>query len=121
MDVEYLCSDFSVRLESFLSVLRPNVSKNGKERLAVVTSGGTVVHLDGLGVRFIDNFSTGKRGSCIVENLLRMGYFVINLARKNSHLPFLGKVIGYNFDMGILDGFSVSNDGRIVCKSHMCS
>ncbi|AFZ79263.1 hypothetical protein BEWA_021100 [Theileria equi strain WA] len=43
-----------------------------------------------------------------------MGYFVIHLSRKNSHLPFLGKIVDYEHGMSVMDRLSVSKDGVIV-------
>ena len=40
-------------------------------------------------MRFIDNFSRGKRGSSSAEYFLRLGYAVIFLHRKNTLQPFL--------------------------------
>jgi phosphopantothenate-cysteine ligase len=36
-------------------------------RVAIVTSGGTIVPLERRMVRFVDNFSTGTRGAACAE------------------------------------------------------
>ena len=64
----------------------------------VVTSGGTLVPLEKNMVRFIDNFSTGSRGSKSAEWFLAHGYAVVFMHRTGSIRPFhqleelLGKV-----------------------------
>mmetsp|Transcript_25405 Transcript_25405/g.66484 ORF Transcript_25405/g.66484 Transcript_25405/m.66484 type:complete len:339 (-) Transcript_25405:301-1317(-) len=56
--------------------------------LVLVTSGGTTIPLEKNMVRFVDNFSTGTRGSCSAEAFLDQGYAVIFLHRSNSLRPF---------------------------------
>ena len=56
--------------------------------IALVTSGGTTVPLESRTVRFIDNFSSGSRGSASAEYFLRSGYAVLYLYRHNSLRPF---------------------------------
>ncbi|EDV27823.1 uncharacterized protein TRIADDRAFT_21703, partial [Trichoplax adhaerens] len=51
-------------------------------------SGGTSVPLERNTVRFIENFSSGKRGSASAEYFIRCGYIVIFLFRKSSLQPF---------------------------------
>ena len=58
------------------------------QRFACVTSGGTTVPLERNTVRFIDNFSTGNRGAALCEELLRSGYAVIFVHRRDSAFPF---------------------------------
>lgn len=55
----------------------------------LLSSGGTTSPIDP--VRFIDNFSTGKRGSLSAEVFLLNDYHVYFLYRKGSLLPFIGK------------------------------
>jgi phosphopantothenate-cysteine ligase len=57
-------------------------------RIALVTSGGTIIPLEKNMVRFIDNFSVGNRGAASVEYFIRKGYAVIFLYRKRSRMPF---------------------------------
>ncbi|EDO08188.2 putative DNA / pantothenate metabolism flavoprotein [Babesia bovis T2Bo] len=82
-------------------------------KVAVVTSGGTCVPLDGFGVRTMDNFSTGRRGSRIAEELLRRGYYVIFIYRTGSHLPFLRAISECGGALGLLDAMHLDDDGQI--------
>lgn len=69
------------------------VESNARQnrRIAIVTSGGTAVALEQNSVRFLDNFSTGSRGSACAEQLLSPpedNYAVIFLCRSTSKMPF---------------------------------
>lgn len=70
-----------------------------------ITSGGTTVPLEHNTVRFIDNFSTGKRGATMVENFLEQGYAVVLLSRTGSAMPFARLV---QEAMGCKSGFDLS-------------
>ncbi|GBE59020.1 phosphopantothenate-cysteine ligase 2-like protein, putative [Babesia ovata] len=85
----------------------------GENRLAVVTSGGTCVPLDRCGVRFMDNFSTGRRGSCIAEELLRQNYHVVFVYREGTCRPFLRDAVGWGDHLALVDGMELSDDGSI--------
>lgn len=61
-------------------------------RVALVTSGGTLVPLEARTVRFLDNFSTGARGAALAESLLALGYAVAFLHRGGSRRPHLQRV-----------------------------
>ena len=92
--------------------------------IALVTSGGTTAPLERECVRYLDNFSTGTRGACVVEELLKRGYAVIHLKRMGSASPF-GRIVGnvlkcstghqnFTFDsVGVLFDCS-SDDGNII-------
>jgi phosphopantothenate-cysteine ligase len=56
--------------------------------LVLVTSGGTTVPLENNTVRFVDNFSIGRRGSSSAEYFLEEGYAVVFLHRQHSLQPF---------------------------------
>ncbi|CCK71609.1 uncharacterized protein KNAG_0H01950 [Huiozyma naganishii CBS 8797] len=60
----------------------------GRDKIVLVTSGGTTVPLENNTVRFIDNFSAGTRGSSSAEQFLLNGYSVIFLHREFSLTPF---------------------------------
>ncbi|XP_029654818.1 phosphopantothenate--cysteine ligase-like [Octopus sinensis] len=62
---------------------------NHKEKrgVVVVTSGGTRVPLERHPVRFIDNFSTGRRGSSSADHFMANDMAVIFLHRKDSLQP----------------------------------
>jgi phosphopantothenate---cysteine ligase (ATP) len=76
-----------ILISNFLTDISQNESNGFK--IALVTSGGTQVPLEKHTVRFIDNFSTGARGSSLCENLLYQDYVVIFLYRSGSLRPFL--------------------------------
>eukprot|EP00127_Corallochytrium_limacisporum_P000204 Clim_evm21s7 gene=Clim_evmTU21s7 len=62
--------------------------KDRKQRVVLITSGGTTVPLETNTVRFLDNFSAGTRGSASAEYFLRAGYAVIFLHRTHSLEPY---------------------------------
>jgi phosphopantothenate---cysteine ligase (ATP) len=78
----------SWNVESLAKFLSFNKAQSRK--LVVVTSGGTAVPLEQNAVRFLDNFSTGSRGSACAEALLttHYDYSVIFLGRKGAKMPF---------------------------------
>ncbi|XP_061744773.1 phosphopantothenate--cysteine ligase [Nerophis ophidion] len=57
-------------------------------RVVLITSGGTKVPLESRTVRFLDNFSSGKRGASSAEYFLDAGYAVIFLHRHRSLHPY---------------------------------
>ncbi|XP_061235581.1 phosphopantothenate--cysteine ligase [Neopsephotus bourkii] len=57
-------------------------------RVALVTSGGTRVALEARAVRFLENFSSGRRGAGSAERLLEAGYAVCFLHRARSAFPW---------------------------------
>mmetsp|Transcript_6244 Transcript_6244/g.10382 ORF Transcript_6244/g.10382 Transcript_6244/m.10382 type:complete len:310 (+) Transcript_6244:79-1008(+) len=57
-------------------------------RIALVTSGGTTVPLERNTVRYLDNFSEGRRGSSSAEEFVAAGYSVVFLHRKHSLQPY---------------------------------
>ncbi|XP_053136633.1 phosphopantothenate--cysteine ligase isoform X1 [Hemicordylus capensis] len=57
-------------------------------RVALVTSGGTQVPLEARAVRFLENFSSGRRGAASVERLAGAGYAVCFLHRARSAFPW---------------------------------
>jgi phosphopantothenate---cysteine ligase (ATP) len=60
--------------------------------VTLITSGGTSVPLEKRSVRFLENFSTGLRGSLLAESLLKKGEPVIFFYRDKTHLPFSGGI-----------------------------
>uniref|UniRef100_A0A8C0J805 DNA/pantothenate metabolism flavoprotein C-terminal domain-containing protein n=1 Tax=Chelonoidis abingdonii TaxID=106734 RepID=A0A8C0J805_CHEAB len=56
--------------------------------VALVTSGGTQVPLEARAVRFLENFSSGRRGAASAERLVRAGYGVCFLHRARSAFPW---------------------------------
>ncbi|PHU00925.1 Phosphopantothenate--cysteine ligase 2 [Capsicum chinense] len=72
-----------------LTLSLSSCSENGKaNRVVCVTSGGTTVPLEKRCVRYIDNFSSGHRGSASTEYFLKAGYSVIFLYRRGTCQPF---------------------------------
>lgn len=76
-------------VEHFREWLSYNTAARGR-RVAVLTSGGTAVPLERSVVRYLDNFSTGTRGSACAEELLALpnDYAVVFLTRRSSKHPF---------------------------------
>jgi phosphopantothenate---cysteine ligase (ATP) len=60
-------SDVREQLKAFCAPLHKTSS-----RIAVVTSGGTTIPLEKNCVRFVDNFSSGRRGAISTEELLQV-------------------------------------------------
>lgn len=83
----------------------------GRDRIVLVTSGGTTVPLENNTVRFIDNFSAGTRGASSAEQFLLNGYSVIFLHREFSLTPFNRKFTHDRTHM-FLDYFTL--DGTIA-------
>ncbi|XP_070615084.1 phosphopantothenate--cysteine ligase isoform X2 [Erythrolamprus reginae] len=57
-------------------------------RVVLVTSGGTQVPLEARAVRFLENFSSGRRGAASAERLSAAGYSVCFLHRLRSVFPW---------------------------------
>ncbi|KAF3689999.1 Phosphopantothenate--cysteine ligase [Channa argus] len=57
-------------------------------RVVLITSGGTKVPLESRTVRFLDNFSSGRRGASSAEYFLDAGYAIIFLHRHRSLYPY---------------------------------
>nr|XP_020453827.1 phosphopantothenate--cysteine ligase [Monopterus albus]XP_020453828.1 phosphopantothenate--cysteine ligase [Monopterus albus] len=57
-------------------------------RVVLITSGGTKVPLESRTVRFLDNFSSGRRGAASAEYFIDSGYAVIFLHRHRSLYPY---------------------------------
>jgi phosphopantothenate-cysteine ligase len=66
------------------------VKRHSSMPIYLLTSGGTSVPLEKNSVRFIENFSTGLRGSLLAEQILERGLPLVFFYRENSHLPFSG-------------------------------
>lgn len=57
-------------------------------RVVLITSGGTKVPLESRTVRFLDNFSSGRRGASSAEYFIDSGYAVVFLHRHRSLYPY---------------------------------
>ncbi|KAI5614522.1 phosphopantothenate--cysteine ligase, partial [Silurus asotus] len=64
--------------------------------VVLITSGGTKVPLESRTVRFLDNFSSGRRGASSAEYFLAHGYAVIFLHRHRSLYPYTRLYTGIN-------------------------
>ena len=82
--------------------------------VVLITSGGTTVPLESRTVRFIDNFSSGTRGSASAEYFLKGGYAVLFLHRHKSYKPFDRHFAGLSF----LDVLTESDDNSLVVDKH---
>ncbi|XP_072283290.1 phosphopantothenate--cysteine ligase [Pyxicephalus adspersus] len=73
--------------------------RHGSEgrRVVLITSGGTKVPLESRTVRFLDNFSSGRRGAASAEYFLRAGYAVIFLHRHRSLFPYSRRYSNQNW------------------------
>lgn len=75
-------------------------------RVVLITSGGTKVPLESRTVRFLDNFSSGRRGASSAEYFLDSGYAIIFLHRHRSLYPYSRLYTGVN----VLDGLILQSD-----------
>ncbi|XP_051957430.1 phosphopantothenate--cysteine ligase [Xyrauchen texanus] len=75
-------------------------------RVVLITSGGTKVPLESRTVRFLDNFSSGRRGASSAEYFLYSGYAVIFLHRHRSLYPYSRLYTGLN----LLDSLRLETD-----------
>lgn len=104
--------------------------KDSGRRLALVTSGGTIVPLEQEMVRFLDNFSAGSRGAISAEYarhaqhphacarwFLRAGYGVIFLHRQFSMTPFARKYRSRT--ESLLDYLVPGGAGRVELRADM--
>lgn len=84
--------------------------EQGRDKIVLVTSGGTTVPLENNTVRFIDNFSAGTRGAASAEQFLKNGYSVIFLHREFSLTPYNRKFT-HNLKNSFLD--FIDKDGVV--------
>lgn len=79
-------------------------------RVVVITSGGTKVPLESRTVRFLDNFSSGRRGASSAEYFIEAGYSVIFLHRHRSLYPYTRMFSTVN----MLDALQLKSDQQEV-------
>lgn len=85
-------------------------------RVVLITSGGTKVPLESRTVRFLDNFSSGRRGAASAEYFLDSGYAVIFLHRHRSLYPYTRMFSTVN----MLDALEFSgNSGEVVVNQQV--
>ncbi|XP_051271580.1 phosphopantothenate--cysteine ligase isoform X1 [Dicentrarchus labrax] len=91
-------------------------------RVVLITSGGTKVPLESRTVRFLDNFSSGRRGASSAEYFIESGYAVIFLHRHRSLYPYtrmfstINMLDALKFTSG--EGAS-SNSGEVVVNQQV--
>lgn len=78
--------------------------------VVLITSGGTKVPLESRTVRFLDNFSSGRRGASSAEYFLSQGYAVIFLHRHRSLYPYTRLYTGVN----LLDCLTLEGGGLVT-------
>ncbi|XP_070758457.1 phosphopantothenate--cysteine ligase [Enoplosus armatus] len=91
-------------------------------RVVLITSGGTKVPLESRTVRFLDNFSSGRRGASSAEYFMDSGYAVIFLHRHRSLYPYTRMFS----TMNVLDALKFrsgegasSNSGEVVVNQQV--
>ena len=78
-----------ILLENNKTAIKKFCEANRKQRIVLVTSGGTTIPFEKNTVRFIDNFSQGTRGSASTEHFLKDNECsVIFLYRATTLQPF---------------------------------
>ncbi|KAK3536665.1 hypothetical protein QTP86_015463 [Hemibagrus guttatus] len=95
-----LSEEFAVpaHVEEVRSVMAAFAEQHGAagRMVVLITSGGTKVPLESRTVRFLDNFSSGRRGASSAEYFLAQGYAVIFLHRHRSLYPYTRLYTGVN-------------------------
>ncbi|KAM4651952.1 phosphopantothenate--cysteine ligase [Discoglossus pictus] len=84
-------------------------------RVVLITSGGTKVPLESRTVRFLDNFSSGRRGAASAEYFLQAGYAVIFLHRHRSMYPYSRRYSGLNW-LDVLEVQPGDSQPRVQAK-----
>lgn len=87
--------------------------------VVLLTSGGTTVPLESRTIRFIDNFSSGRRGSASAEHFLEQGYAVIFLYRHKTLKPF-DRHLANKSPLDVLElsgkGVKIKDEYEELCK-----
>lgn len=95
-----LSEEFAVpaHVEEVRSVMAAFAEQHGAagRMVVLITSGGTKVPLESRTVRFLDNFSSGRRGASSAEYFLAQGYAVVFLHRHRSLYPYTRRYTGLN-------------------------
>ncbi|XP_030276977.1 phosphopantothenate--cysteine ligase [Sparus aurata] len=84
-------------------------------RVVLITSGGTKVPLESRTVRFLDNFSSGRRGASSAEYFIESGYAVIFLHRHRSLYPYTRMFS----TMNMLDALKFTSDDGASSNSEV--
>ncbi|XP_029989984.1 phosphopantothenate--cysteine ligase [Sphaeramia orbicularis] len=90
-------------------------------RVVVITSGGTKVPLESRTVRFLDNFSSGRRGASSAEYFIDAGYAVIFLHRHRSLYPYTRMLSNINMmdALQFSSAGAASNSGEVVVNQQV--
>lgn len=91
-------------------------------RVVLITSGGTKVPLESRTVRFLDNFSSGRRGASSAEYFIESGYAVIFLHRHRSLYPYTRMFSTMNMLDALKfrgEGGESSNSGEVVVNQQV--
>ncbi|KAL6111955.1 ppcs [Pungitius sinensis] len=89
-------------------------------RVVLITSGGTKVPLESRTVRFLDNFSSGRRGASSAEYFMDSGYAVIFLHRHRSLYPYTRMFSNINMlDALKFSGGASSKCGEVVVNQQV--
>ncbi|XP_022538172.2 phosphopantothenate--cysteine ligase [Astyanax mexicanus] len=119
-----LCEEFAVpsQVEEVRRLMAEFAERHdaGGRRVVLITSGGTKVPLESRTVRFLDNFSSGRRGASSAEYFLDSGYAVIYLHRHRSLYPYTRLYTGVNLldslrlEPGGGEGEGEGGSGRVL-------
>ena len=90
-----------------------------RNKIVLITSGGTTVPLENNTVRFVDNFSAGTRGASSAEWFLQNGYSVIFLYREFSMTPFNRNFQHNDLNHLFLDFFDLNGNLDPKYKNNM--
>lgn len=89
-------------------------------RVVLITSGGTKVPLESRTVRFLDNFSSGRRGASSAEYFMDSGYAVIFLHRHRSLYPYTRVFSTINMlDALMFRGEEEASSGEVVVNQQV--
>ncbi|KAL3978382.1 peroxin-13 [Sarotherodon galilaeus] len=90
-------------------------------KVVLITSGGTKVPLESRTVRFLDNFSSGRRGASSAEYFIDSGYAVIFLHRHRSLYPYTRMFLTINMldALEFQGGGAPGNTGEVVVNQQV--
>lgn len=91
------------------------------KHIALVTSGGTQVPLEKNQVRFIENFSTGRRGAASAECFLKDNYYVIYLHRQGCIYPFTRHLLNQSDGVEVfMESLDITSDSEEIILKPKC-
>mmetsp|Transcript_8715 Transcript_8715/g.12881 ORF Transcript_8715/g.12881 Transcript_8715/m.12881 type:complete len:316 (+) Transcript_8715:42-989(+) len=106
-----------VKKEEMKKKISQFCQENRNRSIIIITSGRTVVPLEKKTVRYISNFSTGRRGALCTEELFKKSsdYAVIYFHHKHAIKPFSWKSLYKEDD--IMDEIELTDKGFIKFKN----